>query len=98
MPRILLLAIGLLSAACYSFLILTVFAAVAATAPTPGLTQEIIGSAFVLSPALGMVFASAAAWYRRFLSLSNPNRGRRGPAKAQNRPDGKTRSAASKAR
>ena len=91
--------IGLLSAACYAFLILTVFAAVSATAPTPGLAQEIILSAFLLSPALGMVFASAAAWYRRFLALSNPNRGRRQPAgKAQNRPDGKTRSAGSRAR
>ena len=91
--------IGLLSAACYAFLLLTVFSAVAATSPTPGLVQEIILSAFILSPALGMVFAAAAAWYRRFLSLSNPNRGRRQQAaKAQNRPDGKTRSATSKAR
>ena len=91
--------IGLLSAACYAFLLLTVFSAVAATAPTPGLVQDIILSAFFLSPALGLVFASAAAWYRRFLQLSNPNRGRRQQAaKAQNRPDGKSRSAASKAR
>jgi hypothetical protein len=83
--------IGLLSAACYAFLILTVFSAVAAAAPTPGLAQDIILSAFFLSPALGMVFAAAAAWYRRFLALSNPNRGRRQAAKVQGRPDGKSR-------
>jgi hypothetical protein len=82
--------IGLLSAACYSFLILTVFSAVAEAAPTPGLAQDVILSAFFLSPALGMVFAAAAAWYRRFLGLSNPNRGRRQAAKP-NRPDGKSR-------
>jgi hypothetical protein len=85
--------IGLLSAVCYSFLILTVFSAVAAASPTPGMTQDIILSAFVLSPALGMVFASAAAWYRRFLALSNPNRGRRQSAKVEGRPDGKSRTA-----
>lgn len=82
--------VGLLSAACYSFLILTVFSAVAEAAPTPGLAQDIILSAFFLSPTLGMVFAAAAAWYRRFLNLSNPNRGRRAAAKP-NRPDGKSR-------
>ena len=91
--------IGLLSAVCYSFLLLTVFSAVAAAAPTQGVIQDVILSAFFLSPVLGMVFASAAAWYRRFLALSNPNRGRRqAAAKAQNRPDGKSRSATSKAR
>jgi hypothetical protein len=83
--------VGLLSAACYAFLILTLFSAVAEAAPTTGFAQEIILSAFVLSPALGMVFAAAAAWYRRFLALSNPNRGRRQTAKVQGRPDGKTR-------
>ena len=34
-------------------------------------------AAFLLSPIMGALFASAAAWYRRFLYLSNPNRGRR---------------------
>ncbi len=32
------------------------------------------------SPVGAMLFASAAAWYRRFLDLANPNRGQRGKA------------------
>lgn len=85
--------IGLLAAACYSFLVLTVFAAVADASETAGLARDVILSAFLLSPTLGAVFAAAAAWYRRFLALSNPNRARReAQARAQNRPDGKSRS------
>jgi hypothetical protein len=83
--------VGVVAAACYSLLVLTVLADVATAAPAPGLTQEVISSSFVLSPVLGALFASAAAWYRRFLAYSNPNRGRQ-PAKSQgNKPDGKTR-------
>jgi hypothetical protein len=89
--------IGLLSAACYSFLILTVFSAVTSASPTPGVTQDVILSGFVLSPIMGAIFASAAAWYRRFLSLSSPNRGRKPPRKAQGRPDGKSRTTGQKA-
>jgi hypothetical protein len=89
--------IGLLSAVCYTFLILTVFSAVASASPTPGVTQDVILSAFVMSPIMGAIFASAAAWYRRFLSLSNPNRGRKPPPKAQGRPDGKSRTTSQKA-
>ena len=33
-------------------------------------------SAFVLSPVIGGFFAAGAAWYRRFLAYSSPNRGR----------------------
>ena len=84
--------IGLLAAACYTFLILTVFSAVTVVAPAAGLTQDIIVSAFVLSPVMGALFAAAAAWYRRFLAMSNPNRGRReAAAKSANKPDGRSR-------
>ena len=48
-----------------------------------------------LSLLAGPFFASAAAWYRRFLQLSNPNRGRR-PQQPQKRVgDGRTRGTAS---
>jgi hypothetical protein len=51
-------------------------------------------AAFTIGPILGAFFASAAAWYRRFLYLNNPNRGRgRRPASAGRRPDGRTRAA-----
>lgn len=39
------------------------------------------------SPVGAALFASAAAWYRRFLDLSNPNRGRQQPKKPQGRGD-----------
>ena len=89
--------VGLVSAACYAFLILTIFSAVAAAAPTPGLAQDVILSGFVLSPVLGALFASAAAWYRRFLAMSNPNRGRRGGGVAKRGADGRSRAASQKA-
>ena len=91
--------IGLLSAVCYAIIVLTAFTQATAGAPTPDAAREIVLYGFVLSPVLGAVFASAAAWYRRFLNLSNPNRGKgKSAAKVQGRPDGKSRSATSKAR
>ena len=35
---------------------------------------DVAGFALLASPIAGIFFASAAAWYRRFLQLSNPNR------------------------
>jgi hypothetical protein len=94
------LIVGLFSALCYSFLVLSVFSAILATANTQGATtttsSEIITSALTLSPVVGAVFAAAAAWYRRFLALSNPNRGRQ-PAPAKRGPDGRSRGGSSKA-
>ena len=45
---------------------------------------------FLLSPIFGALFASGAAWYRRFLQLSNPNRGKRAEEKKKAN-DGKSR-------
>jgi hypothetical protein len=42
--------------------------------------------AFVISPIGGIVFASLAAWYRRFLKLANPNRGATRPSSNRGRP------------
>lgn len=50
----------------------------------------IIAQSILLSTVGGAFFASAAAWYRRFLRLSNPNRGRQ-QAQAK-RSDGRARS------
>jgi hypothetical protein len=86
------LIVGLVSAICYSALILTVFNAVVEASQVQGLAQDAIVSAFILSPIMGAFFAAAAAWYRRFLNLTNPNRGRGAQAKGQ-RPDGKSRTA-----
>ncbi len=78
--------VGLVSAACYSFLGLGGYIGIAGNANV----RDVIIAAFIVSPIMGAVFASAAAWYRRFLQLSNPNRGRQ--QAAAKRTDGRTRS------
>ncbi len=84
--------VGLVSAACYAVLVLNTPVIV----PTTVTANEVIVSGFLFSPISGAFFASAAAWYRRFLQLSSPNRGRaRPPAKRGN--DGRSRAANQKA-
>lgn len=96
------LLIGILAATLYTVLL---FAVPSQLYPpdlytgtlTPSVMQQFAASSFALSPIFGAFFAASAAWYRRFLRLSNPNRGRR-PAAPQRRPgDGRTRSNPQKA-
>ena len=59
--------------------------------PTPAPLEPVdAGSAavqaFVISPIGGIVFASLAAWYRRFLKLANPNRSAGRPQANRGRP------------
>lgn len=89
------IAVGVVAAACYSFLVLRGFIGSAPTPETQNTAREVVLYSFLLSPIVGAFFASTAAWYRRFLYLANPNRGR--PRGAPQRPDGKTRSAGQKA-
>ena len=84
--------VGLVAAACYSFLVLRGFIGTAPNTDTQTLARDVVLASFLLSPLIGAFFASTAAWYRRFLALSNPNRGR--PRGAPPRPDGRSRSAA----
>ena len=84
--------VGLVAAACYSFLVFNGYVGIAPTGDTSALARDVVIAAFIMSPIVGAFFASTAAWYRRFLYLSNPNRGRR-PAGAATRPDGKSRTA-----
>lgn len=88
--------VGIVAAACYSFLVLRGSIGLAPTADTQQLAGDVILASFLLSPLVGAFFASTAAWYRRFLYLSNPNRGR---ARSSNpaRPDGRSRSSSQKA-
>jgi hypothetical protein len=51
-------------------------------------------NAVAMGPVGALLFASAAAWYKRFLNMANPNRGRR-PTKPQ--PKQRARAAAAKA-
>ena len=80
--------VGAVAAACYSFLGLTGIVPVGATVSP----VDVVVTAFVLSPIIGAFFAASAAWYRRFLSLSNPNRQRRSAAAVPKKGDGRTRS------
>ncbi len=48
----------------------------------PADASGLVTTAFLLSPAAGIVFGGAAAWYRRFLMLTNPNRNRPAAGKA----------------
>jgi hypothetical protein len=84
--------VGLVAATCYSFLVLSGFIGMAPAADTQALARDVVLASFILSPMVGAFFASTAAWYRRFLYLSNPNRGR-GKSGAPPRPDGRSRSA-----
>ncbi len=82
--------VGLVAAACYSGLVLTGYVGISPTADTAVLARDVVIAAFLMSPIVGAFFASTAAWYRRFLYLSNPNRARRA-AGPSGRPDGRTR-------
>ena len=88
--------VGLTSALCYAVIILAFPTSVASTVPTTSQATDAIIAALILSPTMGAFFAAAAAWYRRFLALSNPNRGRRQQAKPKGN-DGRTRSSGQKA-
>jgi hypothetical protein len=55
-------------------------------AVTPQERVETIAGAFILSPLTGAFFGAAAAWYRRFLNLANPNRGARRPPPGRGKP------------
>jgi hypothetical protein len=90
------LIVGLVSAICYAVLLMTVLAPEVAATPGGGTMEQIILTALVLSPGMGIVFASAAAWYRRFLTLSSPNRGRQNPP-GRRGPDGRSRGGTQKA-
>lgn len=52
----------------------------------PELGPGILANGFVTSTIGGALVASAAAWYKRFLSLANPNRGRRPPPRGRQQP------------
>jgi hypothetical protein len=85
--------VGIVSAIGYVSVVALVPGALTPTAPGASTIETIALSAFVLSPIMGALFASAAAWYRRFLTLSNPNRGRRNQQPQKRLGDGRTRGA-----
>lgn len=83
--------VGLVAAIGYVAVLTLVPGALSPTEPGAAAIESIALSAFVVSPTMGALFASAAAWYRRFLSLTNPNRGRRSQGPQKRVGDGRTR-------
>ncbi len=83
--------VSLVGAVCY------IAMGLALRLPEPFQTQfssgqsDAIAYTLIWSPMLGAFFASAAAWYRRFLTLSNPNRGRRQQQAQKRTGDGRSR-------
>jgi hypothetical protein len=86
--------VGLVTAVCYTVLIYAFPLQIATDVPDAAIAQSAALSAVLTSPILGALFASAAAWYRRFLQLTNPNRGRRNQQPQKRTGDGRTRGAA----
>ncbi len=84
------LIVSLIASAGYAAIILILTAGMPDQAAA---LQTVPVEAFLLAPVLGAFFAAAAAWYRRFLQLSNPNRGRR--AEAKRGADGRSRTSGS---
>ena len=84
--------VGFVAALCYAILVLFYPSAVyVAAPPTEAVARDIAISALLLSPVIGGFFAAAAAWYRRFLALSSPNRGRRQAPSQKKQGDGRSR-------
>ncbi len=87
--------VGLFAAVCYSILVLFFPASIYSTLlPTEAQAREVVLVALLTSPPFGAFLASGAAWYRRFLRLSSPNRNRsraQSQKKTQKPGDGRTR-------
>jgi hypothetical protein len=71
------LVYGVFAAACYIY-ILSSPAGRLLTGNNPA--EVYIAQAAALAPIGAALFAAAAAWYRRFLDVANPNRGQRRPS------------------
>lgn len=88
--------VGAVAAAGYVAVVAYVPSSISPTTPDASKIGDVAISAFIASPIMGALFASLAAWYRRFLTLTNPNRGRRPQQPAKRVGDGRTRGAAQK--
>ena len=70
------LILGVLAAACFAVVLYSVSATL--TSPNAPLDVRALAlQGFLVGPIGSALFASAAAWYRRFLNLASPNRAQR---------------------
>lgn len=80
---------GIVAALAFGFVLLTPAGRLLVGTSDPG---PFILQALLIGPIGGSLFASAAAWYRRFLNLANPNRGRSGASsRGQGRSSGRAK-------
>jgi hypothetical protein len=77
------LVFGLVAAICYSVLVMTPAGRLIIGQNAP---EYYVIQAWLIGPIGAALFASAAAWYRRFLDLVNPNRGQRQGRGSQPKP------------
>jgi hypothetical protein len=89
------LAFGIVAAACY----VVVLSSPAGKLLTSGQPADAyIVQAAALAPMGAALFAAAAAWYRRFLDMANPNRGKPKPKPQQGRSSSGKKAASSSSR
>jgi hypothetical protein len=79
------LLIAVIDVAAYAAFIYLVAPAMAVTPIDPAQQQSYVFSAITVGPVSGIFFAAAAAWYRRFLALSNSGAAQRAKARQQQR-------------
>lgn len=80
------LVVSLIDAIAYAFLVIVIAPTIGTTETTGPDVTSLVGTALLVGPTSGILFASAAAWYRRFLTLSSRRRaqsGARGRSKAK---------------
>lgn len=68
------LILGIAATLAYAFFAVAVLPTIAAEPLPSGMQASLIIGMALLSPVLGLLSAAAAAWYRRFLSLSGTRR------------------------
>jgi hypothetical protein len=85
-PRASWLAGLIVGGAATVVLAATLAAGVLGTELGPDVGPNILANGLVTSTIGGALVASAAAWYKRFLNLANPNRGARRPPPTRGKP------------
>ena len=90
--------LGIVSAAAYTVALGIAVPNLPTTTDAAVTLQDQAIFAFTSSPIFGIFFAAAAAWYRRFLRLSNPNRFRAQQQAQSRRNDGRSRAGRSQQR
>jgi hypothetical protein len=80
------LIVGIVDVAAYAVFVYTVAPGLTTEAIDPAQQQQLVFSALSVGPLSGIFFAAAAAWYRRFLSLSNAGAQQRARARQAQKP------------